>query len=311
MNLYCAPLEAVTTYIFRSVHHELYGGIDKYFIPFIEPHEKRDFNARELKEMDPAHNAGIPVVPQILTRNAEDFLRLASSMRELGYTEINLNLGCPSATVTSKGRGSGFLAYPEELDVFLDTIYSRADYPISVKTRIGRDHPDEFPALLEIYNKYPISELIIHPRTREEFYGKTIHREMIRYALEHSDLPICYNGDICTVEDYQMLQAEFPQLKSCMIGRGLIANPQLSAQIQDSSSFDPHRFRAFHDRIYSDYQPISSGDQPLLNKMKELWTYWGRNYTKQEKLLKQIKKAKHKREYEQAVRMLFQAEGIE
>ena len=167
-QFYFAPLEGITTYIYRNLHHQKFGSMDKYFTPFVSPTSNHDFKSRAKKDVIPEHNQGIPVVPQILSNRSDEFVYTASRLIEYGYHEINLNLGCPSGTVVSKGRGSGFLAKPEELDRFLDDIFSQCEVPISVKTRLGRYSPDEFPDLLEIYNRYPIEELTIHPRIRDD-----------------------------------------------------------------------------------------------------------------------------------------------
>ena len=176
MKIYLAPLEGITGWIFRSAVHECFGGFDKYFVPFIKPNQMGHFSAREKKDILPDHNLGMYTVPQILTNRAEDFLRTAKKLEEYGYSEVNLNLGCPSRTVVTKGRGSGFLAYPEQLERFLDEIFDKCKIRISVKTRLGMDDPREFEYLLEIYNRYPMEELIIHPRVQREFYKNTPHR---------------------------------------------------------------------------------------------------------------------------------------
>ena len=166
MRLYLAPLEGITGWIYRSAVYECFGGFDKYFVPFIRPNQMGHFSAREKKDILPAHNAGMRTVPQILTNQAGDFLRTAAKLKEYGYEEVNLNLGCPSKTVVTKRRGAGFLAEPERLEAFLDEIFGKCPIRISVKTRLGMEEPGEFTRLLKIYNKYPMEELIIHPRVK-------------------------------------------------------------------------------------------------------------------------------------------------
>lgn len=170
MQYYLAPMEGITTWIYRKAHAEVYGALDKYFIPFLETHEKRDFKTRELQEILPAHNEGIRAVPQILTKHAGGFIKVARALKSFGYDEINLNLGCPSKTVVSRRKGAGFLSFPEELDQFLEEIFSALDVKLSVKTRVGKDSPEEFGRLLSVYNKYPLEELIVHPRIQADYY---------------------------------------------------------------------------------------------------------------------------------------------
>lgn len=231
MKYYLAPLEGVTTYVYRNAYHQFFRPMDKYFTPFIVPHQNKKFSARELKELSPENNRGLFVVPQLLTNNAEDFVKTAHDIKAFGYEEINLNLGCPSGTVVAKNKGSGFLALPDELDRFLDEIYQKTDMKISVKTRIGKTDPAEFEELLRIYNKYPIEELIIHPRVQTDFYKNTPNREVFRDALTRSRHPLCYNGDIFSAADYEMFAAEFPTVEMLMCGRGIISNPALIDEI--------------------------------------------------------------------------------
>ena len=259
-KIYMAPMEGVTGFIYRNTFVRFFGGIDKYYTPFISPGEHRNFKSRELKDVLPDNNAGLNVAVQMLTNNAEHFIVTARKMMDFGYREVNLNLGCPSGTVVAKGKGSGFLSFPEKLDAFLDEIYSGlADtgLDISVKTRIGRYEQDEFYELLDIYNKYPISELIIHPRVQKDMYRNTPRMEIFDYAVEHSKNPLVYNGDICTVEDYERFAGHYlknaenvpdepksdkernnkesdkegAKITAVMLGRGLISNPGLAGQI--------------------------------------------------------------------------------
>ena len=178
MRYYLAPMEGITNWVFRSAYHSCFRQMDKYFTPFLVPHVNKDFNTKEKNEIVPEHNQGQKLVPQILTKNAEDFVRTANILKEYGYQEVNLNLGCPSGTVVSKGRGAGFLEDPEELDRFFDAVFSELGMKISVKTRIGLHKPEEFEDLLEVYNRYPLEELIIHPRVRHDFYNNHPNMEV-------------------------------------------------------------------------------------------------------------------------------------
>ena len=170
MNYYFAPMEGITGAVFRRTHHEFFPGIDKYFMPFITPTTQEKLTPRQKRDVLPEYNEGVPAVPQLLTRAAADFIWAANTLASLGYAEVNLNLGCPSGTVTAKGKGAGFLAHPDELDRFLDAVFSACTVPISIKTRLGVHDPAEFEALLEIYSRYPVAELTIHPRVRQDFY---------------------------------------------------------------------------------------------------------------------------------------------
>lgn len=305
MKYYLAPMEGLTTYIYRKAYHNHFHPLDKYYTPFIVPHINKDFNSREKNEILAEHNKGMNLIPQILTNNAEDFLRTANALRQFGYEEINLNLGCPSKTVVSKYRGSGFLAKPEELDRFLDTVFSRTDLKISIKTRIGKDSPDEFYELIKIYNQYPLTELIIHPRTQQDFYKNKPHLEIFSDALKLCRHIICYNGNIFTRSDYRNFTEQFPSVDRIMIGRGILSNPGLIGDLKEQKPLDFRALQSFHDEIYQSYQEIFSGSRNVLFKMKELWSYMIQLFPDSEKYAKKIRKSEKLQQYEQAVTALF------
>ncbi len=310
MKYYLAPLEGVTTYIYRNAYDECFYSMDKYFTPFIVPHQNKTFNSRELNDILPEHNKGLVTIPQILTNNSSDFIRLAKELKDFGYTEVNLNLGCPSGTVVSKGKGSGFLAKQEQLDKFLYEIFEQSEVAISVKTRIGKESPDEFYKLIEIFNKYNMEELIIHPRVQTDFYKNTPNLSVFSDAISLSKNRLCYNGDIFTKTSYETFYAQFPMIDTMMLGRGIIANPGLVNQIEHGTFIDKVNLRKFHDRIYMDYINIMSGDRNVLFKMKELWFYMIHLFSNHEKYAKKIKKSEKLMDYEKAVNSLFEEQEL-
>lgn len=303
MRVYFAPLEGITGYIFRNAYNEIYGHIDKYFAPFISPSENCPLTPRERKDITPENNKGINLIPQILTRRSDCFIEAAKELRSMGYKEINLNLGCPSGTVCAKGKGAGFLPDTDELQKFLDDIYSYSESEglrISVKTRIGYYNPDEFFDLVEIFNAFPISELIVHPRIRSDFYKGEPRREYFAYALEHVKCPLVYNGNIYTVKDREDLCREFGlNLDTIMAGRGLISDPSLAEKLKGTASeTDFQKLRVFHDTLYHEYQKVMSPDINVLYKMKELWTYWKVLFEGSDREIKRLLKTKKYKDYE-------------
>ena len=306
VKYYMAPLESVTTWIYRQAHAKIYGRLDKYFIPFLEPHEKRDFKTRELQEILPEHNENIYAVPQILTNRSEGFIKLAKALKDWGYEEVNLNLGCPSKTVVTKGKGSGFLAKPEELERFLTEIFDAlsGEVKISVKTRIGKEDPEEFPALLKLFNKYPMEELIIHPRVQKDGYGNVPRLELYELAEKQSVNPLCYNGDLYTREQIRNFAERFPGTERLMFGRGFLRDPGLLYNEGKDSKDIFEKFWAFHDLVYEGYQERNMGDRNVLFKMKELWSYQVYQFSEPERLFKTFKKVQDCNEYEQMIRKL-------
>ena len=214
MQYYFAPLEGLTDSIYRRLHHKYFPGIDRYYTPFFSPTMHRTLTPRECRELPPANELNFVVVPQILTKNPEDFLWMAQKCAEQGYQEVNLNLGCPSGTVTAKGKGSGMLADTDGLDAFLYHVFSKNPVDVSVKTRIGFHSPEEFPKLLEIFNRYPIKELTIHPRVRKQFYKGDVDMEMFRYALENSKNPLCFNGNLRNLTEAKEVTASLSGMRT-------------------------------------------------------------------------------------------------
>ena len=301
MHIYLAPMEGITTFVYRNAYTRYYGGIDKYFTPFLS---NKNLNYKELNEVSPEHNRNLTVVPQILTNQAEVFLSIAARLADFGYQEVNLNLGCPSGTVVSKKRGAGFLSIPDTLDAFLDEIFEKCPLEISVKTRIGMNSVDEWEKLLSIYRKYPLKELIVHPRLQKEFYEGTPHAGAFRTAQEmFPTIPLCYNGDIVSKASYNAVTGELMLIDRIMLGRGVLANPTLPTTLKAQSpetmpsTDDLKKFRAFHDEILEGYKEIMSGDQPVLFRMKELWTYMQKYPKLTDKQLKHIQKCKRIDEY--------------
>ena len=310
MKLYMAPLEGITGYVFRSTYQSCFGNIDKYFVPFIKPNQNGHLSSRERQDILPENNKGMYTVPQILTNSPEDFLRTVKKLQQYGYKEVNLNLGCPSRTVVTKGRGAGFLAEPDRLNAFLEEIFNETPIRISVKTRIGKESPEEWIRLLEIYNQYPMEELIIHPRIQTDFYKNTPNLEMFEYAVKNSKNPLCYNGDICTKEEYETICNRFPEVPSVMIGRGILKNPGLIRKIRQGIPIEKDRIRAFHDELYREYQEVLFGEKTVLFKMKELWFYMAPLFMQYEKYAKKIKKAEKLKLYEAVVDALFEEQDL-
>ena len=310
MNFYFAPMEGVTGYIYRNAHNAFFHNIDKYFSPFIFPNQSEKFKTRELIDILPENNQGLVLIPQLLTNNAKDFIHTSKKIKLMGYNEINLNLGCPSGTVVSKNRGSGFLSKRKELDEFLEEIFSEAITKISIKTRIGKDQPEEFYELMEIYNKYPMEELIIHPRIQKDFYKNKPNLKIFKDALALSKNPVCYNGDIFTMKDYKGFSTDFPSVNTVMLGRGLIANPALTSHITNNIKLDKKVLKDFHDKIYEDYKGILFGHRNVLFKMKEVWFYMLPMFSDNEKYAKKIKKAEKLCDYDVAVSSLFREQDI-
>ena len=301
MRTYFAPLEGLTDSTYRRLHHQFFGGPDRYYTPFFSPTVHRALTPKEERELPRADAVDFTVVPQVLTKSSDDFLWFAGVCRDLGYREINLNLGCPSGTVTAKGKGSGMLRDPDALDCFLYNIFAHAPLPVSVKTRIGFEQPEEWEKLLAIYNRYPIVELIVHPRVRTVFYNGPVDMDAFRYAMEVSKAPVCYNGSLCTKQDIENIAKQFPHMESVMLGRGLIAAPGLLTP----DGTDAKTLEAFHDALFAEYMRAFGSERNTMFRMKENWRYWLCKFAGSKKLGKQLRKTTKLQEYKTIVHQIF------
>jgi len=303
MDIRSAPMEGLTDAVYRRVHHRLFGGVSKYYIPFVSPTVHHCFPPREQRDIAPENNAGVPVVPQILTRYPEHFLWAAQEMRDRGYDEVNLNIGCPSGTVTAKGKGAGMLRVPEALRAFLDEIFAHSPLPVSVKTRIGFAQPEEWGALLEILRQYPMKELIVHPRVRVQFYKGSVYPEAFRMAAE-TGLPLVYNGDLLELPAGLALQAEYSGMPM-MLGRGLLANPALPRQLGGGPGLNVEELARFHDALEQEYSRIFPAAQ-VHCRMRGMMKYVAGCFERPEKMIKLIAKT-NPGNYHAALEKLLQA----
>lgn len=302
-----APLEGITGYIFRNAHHKVFPEIDEYYIPFASPNMHHSFSPKELRDVDPAHNAGMRAIPQILTNRADYFLKAAEELYAMGYREINLNTGCPSQTVCTKGKGAGMLRDTVALDAFFCELFKNwnLDMRVSVKTRVGISEESEFDDVLEVLNTYPIESVILHPRVQKDFYKNPVRPHLFRKAAEECVHPLVYNGDLHSPGDCRAVEAEYPKLRGIMLGRGLLENPGLVTTLKTGRAVTKEEIRRFHDVYYTDYAAFASGDKQILSKMKELWIFMGKSFPDSEKYMKQIKKCSRCDDYERIMEGLF------
>ncbi len=306
MMISFAPMEGVTTATFRRVYKEHFQGVERYYTPFLAATQTGHFKKREIREYTPFDPQ---LIPQVMAAKPEHFIWAAKLLGEAGYEEVNCNLGCPAATVVTKKKGAGLLADPEALDRFLDGIFRETDLPkISVKTRIGFSDPGEAQRLGQIYGKYPLCEVIIHPRVREDYYSRPISLQGFEAMKRQLRCPVAYNGDIRTPEDAEKILAAFPDTEHLMIGRGLLADPLLGEKIADGPDRKPerteeenHRIHEFVSDLWNAYSEILSGERDVLFKMKEIWFHLGSSFPEHEKQLDVIRKCRTAAEYRVAV----------
>ena len=300
MRYYFAPMEGLTDSIYRRLHHKYFTGVDSYYMPFLSPTIHRTLTNREDRELPMADSVDFRAVPQLLTKVAEDFLWAARQCADRGYDEVNLNIGCPSGTVVSKGKGSGMLRDVEALDRFLDEVFHSAPLPVSVKTRLGLERSEEFPAILGVLNRYPIKELTVHPRVRKQFYDGDVDMEMFRYAAANSRNKLCYNGDITSLEQAAAIAAEFPNVEAVMIGRGLIADPGMLGSHADKAALEQ-----FMDALLEEYIVCFGGARNAMFRLKENWGFLHNRFEGCDKLWKRLRKTTDVEEYRMITKEIF------
>ena len=300
MLYYFAPMEGLTDSVYRRLHHRHFGGVDRYYMPFFSPTVHRCLTKKEDRELPFAESEGFHAVPQIMTKVPEDFLWAAQVCRDRGYAQANLNIGCPSGTVVAKGKGAGMLRDLDALDRFFDAVFSDAPLPISVKTRLGVDDDENFPKLMDIFNRYPIHELTVHPRVRKDFYKNPLHRECFDYAVSVSKNPLCYNGDVCSLADIASVTEKYPSLSGVMLGRGLVADPGML-----SGGTTAAKLKAFHDDLLDTYTQVFGSQRNAMFRLKENWFYLAHKFDGGEKLFKALRKSTDFAQYQTIAGEIF------
>ena len=306
MRYYFAPLEGITDDVFRSLHHRYFPGVDRYYTPFLSPtSDGPAITKKDLRQVLPENNSGYELVPQLLTNQPGPFLQAAEKLKELGYHEVNLNLGCPSGTVFSKGKGSGFLAHPDKLRAFLDEMFEKTPITISIKTRLGMDDPEEFGPLLELYRQYPIGELTVHPRVRADLYRRPVRMEYFEKVLVECPFPVALSGGVGVAGDAKRMETTYPTMSGMMLGRGLVANPALVQQIQGTGGPTIDAIQNFHGELFDATAARVGSPRNTMFRMKEVWSYLILLFDGREKYQKLLRKTTSLTEYQAITTRIF------
>ncbi len=311
IKIYQAPLQGATDFDFRKALAESFGGIDKYFIPYLSYGKGREIKKSQLREVFPENNGVLPVVPQVLFSDQAELFDLVSILIDYGYAEINLNLGCPYPMATNKGRGAAWLEKPEALSEILQQLYAKG-FPVkfSVKMRAGMKNDQDAKAIFSLLNQFSLEEIIFHPRTASQMYDGKANPQLFAEAISEVKHPMIYNGDIFSVADFQELQALLPEQNSWMIGRGLLTNPALAAQLK-GEVFEPKalriKMREFHDQLLEGYSARLQGDGHIVMKMSQFWAYFNQSFENPHKAMKLVKKSSSLLKYNAAVTEIFRS----
>lgn len=312
VRLSLGPFQGITDAPFRNVFKKHFGGVDKFYTPFFTGIQKDHAKNLQVEEIDPACNDVETLTPQILSTDGEEILRFAAQCKTLGYKEINLNMGCPFPRVANKKRGSGLLPYPEKVEVMLNTVFEHIDLKFSIKCRLGYFDPEEIVPVIDIFNRYPLSELIIHPRIGKQLYKGEADVKRFKELIPLIKAPLVYNGDIVSVDSFERIRKEVQPVDEFMLGRGLLANPFLAEEIKcgvatdtQNGSNKAERLHAYVIDLYEDRLRHAGGSPKVLGRMKELWSYLMYSFDEPQDIWRKIKKINALKEYEEAVETVF------
>ena len=306
--LILAPLQGVTDVVFRQTYARHFNGIDQAMAPFISTMSSRRLKPSRLKDVDPALNTALPVIPQILGNNPDDFIYLGDYLFDMGYTQVNWNLGCPHSKIAKKLRGSGLLSHPDKIDDFLSRVIPAMKPTLSVKIRLGRKKKEEIRDLIAMFNTHKLDEIILHPRTGEQMYTGTADIDAFERAMNACIHPMVYNGDIVDKASWKKIRQRFPEISRFMIGRGILSNPFLPEQIkgvntdsQNNESQQRERLKTFHADLFNSYKQVFSGPGHLIGRMKGFWNYLGPSFENSKKPLKKLLKSNSEQDYSERV----------
>nr|WP_320015916.1 tRNA-dihydrouridine synthase family protein [uncultured Desulfobacter sp.] len=306
--LILAPLQGLTDVVFRQVYARHFTGIDQAMAPFISTMSSRRLKPSRLKDVDPALNTALPVIPQILGKNPDDFIYLGNYLFDMGYDQVNWNLGCPHSKIAKKLRGSGLLSHPDKIDTFLSRVIPAMKPTLSVKIRLGRKNKEEIRDLIAMFNTHKLDEIILHPRTGEQMYTGTADIDAFERAMNACTHPMVYNGDIVDKASWEKIRQRFPEISRFMIGRGILSNPFLPEQIkelttdsQNNENQKRERLKTFHTDLFNNYKQVFSGPGHLIGRMKGLWNYLGPSFENSKKPLKKLLKSNSEQDYSDRV----------
>lgn len=307
LKVHFAPLQGHTDHFYRNAHHEIFGGVDAYYTPFVRLEKGDNYRSRELRDIRPENNDVSELVPQMIASTPEELKKIAALFIEQGYKRADLNMGCPFPMIARRHKGSGLLPYADEVKALMDAIKEIPELAFSVKMRLGWESAQESLELLPILNDAPLVHIGLHARVGKQQYKGEVDLEGFRAFYEGCKHPLYYNGDIRNREDIERIASMFPKLEGVMIGRGLIANPALALEYKNGSVLDvkekKSRMRRLHDEVFEQYSAYLQGDKQLLEKMKPFWEYLSEELEKRTR--KKIEKANKLPLYEAAVALAF------
>ena len=302
------PFQGITDFIYRQVFQNHFEGIDKFYTPFFTAIHKVNSKNLQGSEIDPKLNNIAQLVPQILTNDHTELFHFSEHCAGLGYQEININLGCPYPRVAKKKRGSGLLPYPDSVDEMLDNHFKNSPLATGIKCRLGYDSATEITALAKVFNRYPISELVIHARTGKQLYKGQVLLDDFSAILPELQINPGYNGDIFTPAEFIDRSKRFTEIKHFMLGRGILSDPFLAADIRKIPVNTDRKqlVYQFVVELYEQRRAFSNNNPSAIGRMKELWSYLKYSFDEPQTIWRKIKKNTSFSDYEAAVDQIFE-----
>ena len=303
LPIHFAPLQGYTDDVYRRIHHELIGGITTYYTPFVRM-EGGGVRSKDMRDIRPEFNEGVPVIPQIIVKSMKEFEYLVGVIEEKGYKDIDINMGCPFPMQAKHGRGSGLLAHTDIIQEIAKAIAEKSHLSFSIKMRLGWENKEEWKPVLDILNDIPLRQITMHPRIGTQQYKGTTDMEAFKECYNLCKHPLIYNGDITTLEDIRKIETEFPNLAGIMIGRGLLARPSLAYEYASGKEMSwaerRNQLHTMHERLMAHYETTANSEAQVHNRMRLFWEYMEEELGK--KTYKKIMKAGNLKNYLAAVR---------
>lgn len=308
--LILAPIRGITDAVYRDAVERCFRGFDRAVAPFLLLKQGQALRPVDLKQLAPAQGRRLRTIPQVLTNHAATFSAALRELHDAGHTEVNWNLGCPYPTAAGRGRGAGLLPHPDRVDAILSAVMPSAPLRVSVKMRLGYHDPDDYAAVIEVLNRYPLAEVALHARTADQMYGGEVDVERAAQALALCRHPFVYNGDITSRAGFLRLRQQLPGAAGWMIGRGGLANPFLAAELKGFpavlSESRRTRLREFHDLLYEGYGRWLSGPAHRLDRMREHWSYLALSFAHPEEVVTRIRRCRQGEAYASAVQWIWE-----
>lgn len=308
-----APLQGYTDYVFRNALNKHMGGIDKFYSPYLRLQNDQTLKRSQITDILPENNV-LNLIPQILCNTSEAFQWFDNYLSDMGYTEMNWNLGCPYPMVAKRKLGSGLLPFPELIDSILSDCRSNTKLKVSIKLRLGYENPDEINGILNLLEQYPIEEIILHPRIGKDIYKNDANKNAFATCNNITKYKLAYNGDLIHLNDANTVLENNPSVEHLMIGRGLLKNPFLANEIKSGQPLDEERkrdtFLQFYMDLHQHYQKSLSGDSHQVNKLLHLWEYFSHLFIQKKKVYKRLKKIKHTDRFLNESMAIIQNEGF-